>query len=116
MLLISKLHLMHQKEFDELLDKYIRGLCNPEEEKLIHQFFQSYQQGKKPWQPGEAQQARQEIYDSVKQQIHKKEAMPAKTRPAMAGLGKGGRDGKYCGGPFFGSLPILFPARKRWFY
>ena len=71
---------MHQKEFDELLDKYIRGLCNPEEEKLIHQFFQSYQQGKKPWQPGEAQQARQEIYDSVRQQIHKKEAMPAKTR------------------------------------
>ncbi|MCG8321716.1 MAG: FecR domain-containing protein [Cytophagales bacterium] len=72
---------MHQKEFDELLDRYTRGLCTPEEEKWIHAFFRSYQNEKKQWQPGEAQQARQEIYHRVRQQIHKKEAMPAKARP-----------------------------------
>ena len=72
---------MKKEDFDELLDRYLKGEVSPREEKWFDAFFLSYQKGEVNHDFSESQRTKLEIYQRVRQHIQQEDTV---NRPAKA--------------------------------
>lgn len=75
---------MKKHELEKLLDKYLKGNCNEQEMKLLHQFYDSFQDDEIEMQPHEIVELQNDIYHEVDHSISetKKKSIRLQINPA----------------------------------